>query len=61
VGYVRRMTARKLAISVPPEVEETIKTAAAEEGKPVSAWLAEAAAEKAHRASPARGGPRRRT
>ena len=34
------MTVRKLSISVPPEVEETIKAAAAEEGKPVSAWLA---------------------
>jgi hypothetical protein len=42
------MTARKLSISVPPEVEQTIKAAAAEEGKPVSAWLAEAAVEKAH-------------
>ena len=41
------MTVRKLSISVPPEVEETIKAAAAEEGKPVSAWLAEAATEKA--------------
>ena len=45
------MTARKLSISVPPEVEETIKAAAAEEGKPVSAWLAEAATEKAHAAA----------
>jgi hypothetical protein len=45
------MTARKLSISVPPEVEETIKAAAAEEGKPVSAWLAEAAVEKAHAAA----------
>ena len=42
------MTVRKLSISVPPEIEETIKAAAAEEGKSVSAWLAEAAAEKAH-------------
>ncbi|MFF3844237.1 hypothetical protein [Streptomyces sp. NPDC002328] len=42
------MTARKLSISVPPEVEETIKAAAAEEGKAVSTWLAEAAVEKAH-------------
>jgi hypothetical protein len=41
------MTVRKLSISVPAEVEETIKAAAAEEGKPVSAWLAEAATEKA--------------
>ncbi|MCC3771562.1 DUF1778 domain-containing protein [Streptomyces sp. UNOC14_S4] len=45
------MTARKLSISVPPEVEETIKAAAAEEGKPVSAWLAEAAVEKAQTAA----------
>ncbi len=45
------MTARKLSISVPPEVEETIKAAAAGEGKPVSAWLAEAATEKARTAA----------
>jgi len=45
------MTVRKLSISVPPEVEETIKAAAAEEGKSVSAWLAEAATEKAHAAA----------
>jgi hypothetical protein len=45
------MTVRKLSISVPAEVEETIKAAAAEEGKPVSAWLAEAAAEKARAAA----------
>jgi hypothetical protein len=45
------MTARKLSISVPPEVEETIKAAAAQEGKPVSAWLAEAAVEKAQAAA----------
>ena len=42
---------RKLSISVPPEVEETIKAAAADEGKPVSAWLAEAATEKARAAA----------
>ena len=41
------MTVRKLSISVPPEVEETIKAAAASEGMPVSAWLTEAATEKA--------------
>jgi hypothetical protein len=45
------MTARKLSISVPPEVEETIKAAAADEGKPVSTWLAEAAIEKASAAA----------
>ena len=41
------MSVRKLSISVPPEIEAAIKAAAAEEGKPVSAWLAEAAQEKA--------------
>lgn len=41
------MTARKLSISVPPEVEELIKAAAAEEGIAVSTWLAKAAVEKA--------------
>ncbi|TDD89295.1 hypothetical protein E1293_04990 [Actinomadura darangshiensis] len=45
------MTVRKLSISVPPEVEETIKAAAADEGKPVSTWLAEAAVEKARLAA----------
>jgi regulator of protease activity HflC (stomatin/prohibitin superfamily) len=45
------MTVRKLSISVPPEIEETIKAAAAEEGKSVSTWLAEAATEKAQAAA----------
>ncbi len=45
------MTVRKLSISVPPEIEETIRAAAADEGKPVSTWLAEAAVEKAHLAA----------
>jgi hypothetical protein len=45
------MTVRKLSISVPAEVEEIVKAAAAQEGKPVSAWLAEAAAEKARAAA----------
>jgi hypothetical protein len=49
--YDGHMTVRKLSISVPAEVEETIKAAAAEEGKPVSAWLAEAATEKARAAA----------
>jgi len=50
VHYHGHMTVRKLSISVTPEVEETIKAAAADEGKPVSAWLAEAATEKARAA-----------
>lgn len=41
------MTVRKLSISVPPELEETIKAAAEEAGISVSAWLAAAAADKA--------------
>jgi hypothetical protein len=45
------MTVRKLSISVPAEVEETIKAAAAKEGVPVSAWLAQAATEKARAAA----------
>jgi len=45
------MTARKLSISVPAEVEETIRSAAAGEGKPVLAGLAEAATEKARAAA----------
>ena len=45
------MTTRKLSISVPPEVEETIKAAAASEGIPVSTWLAEAATAKARAAA----------
>ncbi|WP_250282222.1 MULTISPECIES: hypothetical protein [unclassified Frankia] len=45
------MGVRKLSISVPSEVEKAIKTAAAEEGKPVSAWLTEAAVEKARAAT----------
>ena len=45
------MAVRKLSISIPREVEETIKAAAAEEGKSVSAGLAEAATEKAQTAA----------
>ena len=45
------MTVRKLSISVPADVEKVIKAAAAGEGKPVSAWLAEAATEKARAAA----------
>jgi hypothetical protein len=33
------MTARKLSISMPPAVEETVKRAAAQEGKSISAWV----------------------
>ena len=37
------MTARRLSISVPPEVEERIRAAAEAEGLPVSAWLSQVA------------------
>lgn len=37
------MTARRLSISVPPEVEERIRAAAEAEGLPVSAWLSRVA------------------
>jgi hypothetical protein len=50
-GTLVVMTVRKLSISVPAEVEEIIKAAAAEDGKPVSTWLAEAATEKARAAA----------
>jgi hypothetical protein len=36
---------------VPPEVEQAIKAAVAEEDTTFSAWLAEAAVEKAHTAA----------
>jgi hypothetical protein len=43
------MTVRKLSISVPPEVEEMIKAAAAEEGISVSTWVTRAAVAEAER------------
>ncbi len=40
------MKVDKLSISLDPELGDAIRSAAAEAGKPVSAWLAEAAASK---------------
>jgi hypothetical protein len=37
------MTARRLSISVPAEVEESIRTAADMAGLPVSTWIAQVA------------------
>ncbi|MGH3671764.1 MAG: hypothetical protein ACRDSH_14195 [Pseudonocardiaceae bacterium] len=37
------MSTSRLSISVPPEVEKTIRTAAADAGVPVSVWLVQAA------------------
>lgn len=45
------MVARKLSISVPPDVETSIKAAADREGVSVSAWLTDAATQKADRAA----------
>jgi hypothetical protein len=41
------MSVRRLSISVPPEVEQSIRAAAAAAGLPVSAWLVRAAAHAA--------------
>ncbi len=41
------MTVCKLSISVPPEIAELIKDAAAREGASVSAWMAHAAERQA--------------
>lgn len=48
-AYPAAMAVRKLSISVPPDVEEAIKVAAARAGVSVSAWLSAAAAERAAR------------
>lgn len=41
------MGVRRLSISVPPEVEQNIRVAAAGAGLPVSTWLAQVAAQAA--------------
>ena len=54
------MTVRKLSISVPAEVEETVEAAARPtRASLVSAWLAEAATEKARNAALHAAGQRR--
>ena len=40
------MKVDKLSVSFDPELGDAVRSAAAEAGKPVSAWLAEAAASK---------------
>ncbi|HUZ57067.1 MAG TPA: hypothetical protein VMU94_31695 [Streptosporangiaceae bacterium] len=40
------MKVDKLSISLEPELSDAVRSAAAQAGKPVSAWLAEAAASK---------------
>jgi len=47
------MGVRRLSISLPPEVEESVRAAAADAGLSVSAWLAQAA-ERAARIEAAR-------
>jgi hypothetical protein len=41
-GMIRRMTADKLAISLPEELAQHVRKQAADEGESVSAWIAEA-------------------
>jgi hypothetical protein len=43
------MTMRRLSITVPADVEKTIRAAARRAKKPVSAWIVDAAREKAER------------
>ncbi len=42
------MKVGKLSISFDPELGSAVRSAAAQAGKPVSSWLAEAAASKLH-------------
>lgn len=52
--YAACMGVRRLSISVPPEVEQSIRVAAAGAGLPVSNWLAEVAAQAALVQAPGR-------
>ncbi len=45
-GYHLVMKVDKLSISFEPELGDAVRSAAAQAGKPVSSWLAEAAASK---------------
>ncbi len=45
-GYARRMKVDKLSVSFEPDLGDAVRSAAAQAGKPVSSWLAEAAASK---------------
>lgn len=45
-GSMSSMKVDKLSISFEPELGDAVRSAAAQAGKPVSSWLAEAAASK---------------
>jgi hypothetical protein len=44
--YTERMKVDKMSISFDPDLGDAVRAAAAETGKPLSSWLAEAAASK---------------
>src|SRR5258708_29520834 len=44
--YADRMKVDKLSVSFEPDLGDAVRSAAAQAGKPVSTWLAEAAASK---------------
>ena len=45
-GYADSVKVDKLSISFEPDLGDAVRSAAAQAGKPVSSWLAEAAASK---------------
>jgi len=45
-GYAVRVKVDKLSVSFEPDLGDAVRSAAAQAGKPVSSWLAEAAASK---------------
>jgi hypothetical protein len=45
-GYASGMKVDKLSVSFEPDLGDAVRSAAAQAGKPVSSWLAEAAASK---------------
>jgi hypothetical protein len=45
-GYAGGMKVDKLSVSFDPDLGDAVRSAAAQAGKPVSSWLAEAAASK---------------
>jgi hypothetical protein len=45
-GMMVRMKVDKLSVSFEPDLGDAVRSAAAQAGKPVSSWLAEAAASK---------------
>jgi hypothetical protein len=46
LAYAEEMKVDKLSVSFDPDLGDAVRSAAAQAGKPVSSWLAEAAASK---------------